>query len=449
MAISILGPSSAGWLAAPASAGEGEVLPVVAEWQLVEVAAMAQEMAEADPEYWGGIFREGGSIAILVAGDPAEAEARAIAHGVPLANVRFLTSEHSLKELRATQEAVVDTIEENSDPTKQDTRRGFGAITMVEITETGQRIVAMIPTSATETLVDKVEEAADSEEKSSYNVEPPSVSSEIAVVEQDVSVSPTGRYHYDGSLRGGALIALSTSNSKKNVQDNGVALCSTGAPVRKNGVDYIATAGHCSTNGNSRREYLYRVKSNRQLVLIGKHEWSSLSVAGNTFPDRHGDLSIYRLTGGNSTVGQQWVGRGNTTSTSKISGSGTLVSGSWINFLGSGASTFSYQGAYPSSGFWSMASISTVSATYTWRPSPTANEATIRNITLASVGGGICSSPGDSGGSIYLGQGDGSSRVVGIVSGRFSSYTNGPCFYQAYTGFGHLRNDWGGSIVQG
>ncbi|MDP4013702.1 MAG: hypothetical protein U0990_10700 [Candidatus Nanopelagicales bacterium] len=202
------------------------------------------------------------------------------------------------------------------------------------------------------------------------------------------------------------------------------------------GGQYMVSAAHCYTRSGLR---VFRYKTGTKSVgkQIGKVLWSSANASGTT-ADRHGDVVVWKATGGLKTVGRIYTGTGNATAKSAVKDRTSLPEG-WKgpNLYTSGAGPFYGNGSGQINPDW----ISLVNQTIYFRDT----KATVANLTVAEHSS-ACIGKGDSGGAFYLTRPSGGVRAVGVISGTNNgggSWTNCRNYY---TPLEYVASDFGGAV---
>lgn len=239
---------------------------------------------------------------------------------------------------------------------------------------------------------------------------------------------PTSRYFAAPYYIGSHAIGLMASGGST------YSGCSMGFNLySSDGYGYAVTASHCwqPTPNSSLQPVVNRIQSDGSLRRIGAATWSS-AHNGVNYPDRFGDLLVYRYDGdaqqpsSSSGTARVYEGPGNVESKSSI------ITG--IREFPQGYQTQSLRMA-GSSGYFNNNStygyigpdwISLVNQVVTYTNGLKYNQLTVAEDESECVHGG------DSGGPVFLQTGSGTAQAVGIISGtnnQGASFTNCRNYY--------------------
>lgn len=260
---------------------------------------------------------------------------------------------------------------------------------------------------------------------------------------------PPSRYYMGwpefGPLRGGGHLSF---REAYNVPGGN---CSAGFiwRDRDNNISVISAA-HCAYQFDDSRTAAFRFHPTTGQPTwfqdVGSVEWSSGGPNG-TVAGRRGDvLAIDNTVAGGPMHGSVWTGNGNSQSYRTVSEYQALPE-NWQgnNLRTSGSSGFAYNPAEVDSTLGESAPdwISAVNQTVNYR----SDNQVFTHMTIAEHVN-RCTSPGDSGGSVYLNASDGTAIAIGIVSGS----QPGPLFINChvyYTPVTHVVQDYGGGPPYG
>lgn len=354
-----------------------------------------------EPNMWGGAYVDANVLVVKTVGytiDEATVKLRAI--GV-LSGIKIISSDTSIAQLEALTAKVIATRSAN--------------------------IVSAGPQFSTSRVVVGVMNSDIAQRQALYQLG----GSKIAEYNAGGHAVSTSRYYDTTPFWGGAHIIFSSGGTDKSCTSGFAWNPSSGSS------QYMISAGHCYTQLGNSYPTVNSVTSGGAWNPIGSVAWSSVGTSG-TLAGRHGDLSIYTMSGSNATQGYLYVGTYNTSNSRHIIGRVSLPEG-WrgTNVFTSGAGPATGTGTGQVLLDW----ISLVDQTVYYSNS---------NLTINCLSFGenasTCVGSGDSGGAVYRENGTSDSYAVGIISGTNDQgglFTNCRNYF---TPIGYVVTDWGGSI---
>lgn len=270
--------------------------------------------------------------------------------------------------------------------------------------------------------------------------------------EQDLQVPQTetlqvpqlghSRWYMPGPIRGGAHLQFSG--------DSGSVNCSIGFPwVNADDEVVLLSAAHCAHSiGHDDRTNVWRKGLPNAWDLVGTVEWSSGGKYG-TVDGRTGDVTLIERGPGEvyGFHGSVWTGLGDTETHRPISGYTTLPENWHTNDLRtSGASGFETPN---NTGEISPNRIALVDQIISYSEEDDDGTSYWTGMTVAEHKDD-CTSPGDSGGAVYLISADGTAIATGIVSGHSEKdWPSQPNCRNYYTPVSAVVADYGGGPLLG
>lgn len=381
-------------LSSPAQPGSP---PLVEE----NYSAIVDSLFNVEPNMWGGAYVDANVLVVKTVGytiDEAAAKLRAI--GV-LSGIRLISSDTSIAQLEALTAKVIATGNVN--------------------------IVSAGPQFATSRVVVGVMNSDIAQRQALYQLG----GSKIAEYDAGGYAVSTSRYYDTTPFWGGAHIIFSSGGPGQN--------CTSGFAWNppSGSSQYMISAGHCYTQLGNSYPTVNSVTSSGALNPIGSVAWSSIGTSG-TLASRHGDLSIYKMSGSNATQGYLYVGTYDTSNSRRVIGRVSLPEG-WkgSNVYTSGAGPALGNGTGQVLLDW----ISLVNQTVSY---PDLNQ-TISNLSFGE-NASTCAGGGDSGGAVYQENGTLDAYAVGIISGTNNEGGGWTNCRNYFTPIGYVASDWGGSI---
>ncbi len=363
--------------------------------------AIVDSLFDVEPNMWGGAYVDASVLVVKIVGytiDEAAAKLRAI--GV-LSGIRLISSDTSIAQLDALTAKVIATGSAN--------------------------IVSAGPQYSTSRVVVGVMNSDISQRQALYRL------GGLKIVEYDAGghADSVSRYYDTTPFWGGAHIIFSAGGTGESCTSGFAWNPSSGSS------QYMISAGHCYTQLGNSYPTVNSVTSGGAWNPIGSVAWSSVGTSG-TLAGKHGDLSIYMMSGSNATQGYLYVGTYDTSNFRHIIGRVSLPEG----WKGSNVYT---SGAGPAVGNGSgqvlLDWISLVNQTVYYSNS----NQTINNLSFGE-NASTCVGGGDSGGAVYQENGTSDAYAVGIISGTNNQgglFTNCRNYF---TPIGYVATDWGGSI---
>ena len=359
---------------------------------------LSNSLFKREPELWGGAYVDGAVLVVKTVGRSVE-EARWVLKSIGIKRgIAVVPASRSIEDL------------EN--------------LASSAMLDAPREVVAVGPQYATSRIAIGM-----STDNPSYRAFLARLNSDAFVLYRTRGAQQTSRYFDTNPFYGGARIRMSSSTAAVNCS-SGFAWNPTAGSAQ-----LMITAAHCYA-GPLGALPLVSTFTAYGATQIGKISWSSGGAAG-TLAGRNGDIAVYALAAGLSSLNRTYVGSGDTSDSKVVIGRVTLPEG-W-----KGSSVFT-SGAGPASGNGSgevmLDWISLVNQTIRYSNGQTYTKLSVGENADTCVGGG------DSGGAVYQQSESSAIYAVGIISGtngQGSLLTNCRNYF---TPIGVLVADYGGSL---